>query len=82
MVAAAAAGSLAINPARALLDGCNQVAVTAKFGFWAALAGFAVNAVALIAGAGIYATAIGAVCSLLFSVAYFGLRWRRFLPSF
>ncbi|MEI6078930.1 MAG: hypothetical protein WCS94_25380 [Verrucomicrobiota bacterium] len=82
LVAAAAAGSLAINPARALLDGCNQVAVTSKFGFWGALAGFIVNAVALIAGAGIYATAIGAVCSVLLSAAYFGLRWRKFFVQF
>ena len=82
IVAAAAAGSLAINPARALLDGCNQVAVTSKFGFWGALIGFVVNAVALIAGAGIYATAIGAVCSVLLSAAYFGLRWRRFFIQF
>ncbi|MEI6076669.1 MAG: hypothetical protein WCS94_13890 [Verrucomicrobiota bacterium] len=82
MVAAAAAGSLAINPARALLDGCNQVAVTAKFSFWAALAGFLVNALALGLGAGIYVTAIGAACSLLISAGYFGLRWRRFFAQF
>ena len=82
IVAASAAGSLAINPARSLLDGCNQMAVTAKFGFWAALAGFAVNALALIAGSGIYVTAIGAAFSLLLSAAYFGLRWRRFFSRF
>ncbi len=82
LVAAAAAGSLAINPALALLNGCNQVAVTSKFGFWGALVGFVVNAVALIAGAGIYASAIGAVCSVLLSAAYFGLRWRKFFVQF
>ena len=82
IVAAAAAGSLAINPARSLLVGCNQVAVTSKFGFWAALAGFAVNALALIAGAGLYVCAIGAAFSLLLSAAYFGLRWRRFFVQF
>src|ERR1039458_2265519 len=72
MIAVTAAFSLAINPAWALLEGCNQVAVVAQFRFWAALASFAVNAVALIAGAGIYASAIGAVFSLLLSVSYSG----------
>jgi O-antigen/teichoic acid export membrane protein len=58
------------------------VAVTAKFGFWAALASFIVNALALILGAGIYVSAIGAAASLLISAAYFGLRWRRFFAQF
>ena len=82
IIAAAAAGSLAINPARSLLDGCNQVAVTAKFSFWASLAGFAVNALALISGAGIYVSAIGAVFSFLLSLSYFGLHWRSFFAQF
>lgn len=82
MIAVTAALSLAINPAWSLLNGCNQVAVVAKFSFWAALASFAVNAVALIAGAGIYASAIGSVFSLLLSVGYLALRWKPFLAQF
>ena len=82
IVAASAAGSLAINPAGSLLSGCNQVAVTAKFGFWAVLASFVVNALALVGGAGIYVSAIGAAFSLLLPAAYFGLRWRRFFAQF
>ena len=82
MIAVTAALSLAINPAWSLLNGCNQVAVVAKFSFWASLASFAVNAVALIAGAGIYASAIGSVFSLLLSVGYLALRWKPFLAQF
>jgi O-antigen/teichoic acid export membrane protein len=82
IIAVTAALSLAVNPAWALLEGCNKVAVIAQFRFWAALATFAVNALALIAGAGIYASAIGSVLALLFSVGYLGLRWRRFLLQF
>src|ERR1035437_7290365 len=82
MIAVTAALSLAINPAWSLLNGCNQVAVVAKVSFWAALASFAVNAVALIARAGIYASAIGSVFSLLLSVGYLALRWKPFLAQF
>ncbi len=82
LIAVAAAGSLLINPAWALLDGCNQIAITAKFRFWAALASFAVNALALIAGAGIYASAIGAAGSLLISVGYLAVRWQPFFRQF
>src|ERR1035437_7074725 len=82
MIAVTAAFSLAINPAMSLLNGCNQIAVTARFGFWAALASFGMNALALIAGAGIYASAIGSVFSLLFTVGYLVLRWRPFLCQF
>jgi len=82
IIAVTAALSLAINPAWSLLDGCNQVAVIAKFRFWAALGSFTVNALALIAGAGIYASAIGAVFSLLLSVGYLGLRWKPFFGQF
>ena len=81
-IAVVAALSLAINPASSLLNGCNQIAVTARFGFWQTLACFAVNAVALIAGAGIYASAIGAAFSLLFSVGYFVVCWRPFFAQF
>ena len=56
--------------------------VTARFGFWQALAGFAVSALALIAGTGIYASAIGAVASLLLSAGYFVVRWRPFFAQF
>jgi O-antigen/teichoic acid export membrane protein len=82
MIAVTAAGSLAINPAWALLEGCNRVAIIAQFRFWTTLASFGVNAVALILGAGIYASAIGAVCGLLFSVGYLVIRWRLFLGQF
>ena len=82
LIAVAAAGSLLINPAWALLNGCNQIAVTAKFNFWAALASFAVNALALIAGAGIYASALGAAGSLLISVGYLAMRWQPFFRQF
>ncbi len=81
IISVAVALSLAVNPAWALLDGCNQVAVVAKFRFCSALASFAVNALALIAGAGIYASAIGVVFGLLLSVSYFGLRWRAFFAQ-
>jgi O-antigen/teichoic acid export membrane protein len=82
LIALSAACSLAINPAGSLLGGCNQVAVTAKFGFWSALASFAMNALALIMGAGIYVSAISAAFSVLLSVAYFGLRWWPFFSHF
>ncbi len=82
LIAATAAGSLAVNPAWSLLQGCNQVAVVAKFNFWAALASFAVNAIALIAGAGIYASAFGAAFSLLLSVGYLIWRWGPFFRQF
>ena len=82
IIAVTAALALAINPAWALLNGCNQVAVVAKFNFWAALASFAANAVALISGAGIYASAMGAAISLLFSVSYLIWRWRHFFRQF
>lgn len=82
MIAVTAALALAINPAWSLLNGCNQIAVVAKFNFWAALASFTVNALALISGAGIYASALGAAFSLLFSVGYLVWRWRHFLSQF
>jgi O-antigen/teichoic acid export membrane protein len=82
MIAVTAALALAINPAWSLLQGCNQIAVVAKFNFWAALMSFAVNAIALISGAGIYASAFGVAFSLLFSVSYLVVRWRPFLCQF
>lgn len=82
LITAAAAGSLAINPAWSLLQGCNQVAVVAKYNFWAALALFGVNAVALISGAGVYASAIGAMFNLLLSIGYLLWRWRAFFRQF
>lgn len=82
LIATTAALSLAVNPAWSLLEGCNQVAVIAKFRFWAALTSFGANALALIAGAGIYASAIGAVFTLLFAVGYLVWRWRSFFRQF
>ena len=82
MIAVTAALALAINPAWSLLQGCNQIAVVAKFNFWAALMSFAVNAIALISGAGIYASAVGAACSLLFSMGYLLVRWQPFFLQF
>jgi len=82
LIAVTAALALAINPAWSLLNGCNQIAVVAKFNFWAALASFAANAIALISGAGIYASALGAAFSLLFSVGYLVWRWRHFFRQF
>ena len=82
IIAVTAALSLAINPAWSLLEGCNQVAVVARFRFWAALASFAVNAGALISGAGIYASAIGAASAWLVAAAYLLLRWRPFFRQF
>ena len=82
IIALTAALSLAINPAWSLLEGCNQVAVIAQFRFWAVLASFAANAVALILGTGIYASAWGSVAGLLFSLGYLGLYWRSFLGQF
>jgi O-antigen/teichoic acid export membrane protein len=82
IIAVTAALSLAVNPAWSLLQGCNQVAVLAKFNFWVALATFGANAVALISGAGIYASAIGAAFNLLLSLAYLLWRWRAFFMQF
>jgi len=82
LIAVTAALALAINPAWALLEGCNQVATVAQFRFWGSLISFAINAGALIAGAGIYAIAIGAIGSLLVSLGYLGLRWQPFLRQF
>src|ERR1043166_6445087 len=82
IIAVTAALSLAINPATSLLSGCNQIAVIARFAFWQTLAGFAVNAMALILGAGIYASAFGAASSLLLLVGYFVVGWRSFFAQF
>ena len=82
MIAVTAALALAINPAWSLLQGCNQIAVVAKFNFWAALASFTVNALALFSGAGMYASALGAAFSLLFSGGYLIWRWRHFFRQF
>lgn len=82
LITVTAALSLAINPAWSLLQGCNQLHVIAQFRFWAALAAFGANAGALIAGAGIYASAFGSAFSLLFCVAYLLLRWRPFFLQF
>jgi O-antigen/teichoic acid export membrane protein len=82
MVVASAAGSLAINPARALLEGCNQIAVIAKFTIVNSLAGFVVSAISLVAGMGIYVTAITAATGFLLSLGYYVLYWRRFFVHF
>lgn len=82
LIAAAAAGTLAINPAWSLLQGCNQVAVVAKFNFWLALAVFGANAAALVLGAGVYVSAIAAVVNLAISVIYLLWRWRAFFRQF
>jgi O-antigen/teichoic acid export membrane protein len=82
IITVTAALSLAINPAWALLEGCNKVAVVAQFRFWAALAIFTVNALALIAGAGIYVSAIGSLCNLLICLGYLGWRWKSFFFQF
>jgi O-antigen/teichoic acid export membrane protein len=82
LVAVTAAGSLAINPAWSLLQGCNRVADVAKFNFWAALVSFSANALALVAGAGIYAAVTGALVSLAVSVTYLVWRWRGFFQQF
>ena len=82
MIAVAAAGVLAINPAWSLLQGCNQVATVAKYNFWAALGVFLANAIALISGAGIYVSAIGAMTGLIIAVGYLFWRWRAFFRQF
>jgi len=82
LVAVTAAGSLAINPAWSLLQGCNRIADVAKFNFFAALVSFAANALALIAGAGIYAAVTGAAVTLLVSISYLVWRWRGFFQQF
>lgn len=82
LIATTAALTLAVNPAWSLLEGCNQVAVVAKFRFWAALTSFGANAIALIAGAGIYASAFGAMFALLFSLGYLVWRWWPFFRQF
>ncbi|HEY4415412.1 MAG TPA: hypothetical protein VGO57_06945 [Verrucomicrobiae bacterium] len=82
IIALAAAFSLMINPAWSLLNGCNQIAITSKFSFWSALACFGVNAAALMAGAGIYASAIGAMFSVLLSAGYLGWYWKNFFIQF
>lgn len=74
--------SLAINPVWALLEGCNRIVEVAKFRLWSSLCAFLVNAVAFIAGAGIYVPAIGSVFLLLFSGSYMILFWRSFLGQF
>jgi hypothetical protein len=82
IIALTASLALAVNPAWSLLEGCNQVALVAQFRFWAALAVFGSNALALVLHAGIYVAAIGAVCNLLFSLAYLLIRWRPFFLQF
>lgn len=74
--------TLAINPAWALLEGCNRVVEIARFRLWSTALGFLVNAVAFVAGAGIYVTAIGSAFSLLFSAVYIVACWRSFLTQF
>jgi len=82
IIAATAAATLAINPAWSLLQGCNQVATVAKFNFWATLGVFGANAVALMMGAGVYASAVGPLFNLLLSLAYLAVRWRPFFRQF
>ncbi len=74
--------SLAVNPAWALLEGCNRVATLAQFRFWSTLAGFLVNAILLMAGAGIYASALGSVFTNLLSVGYLLICWHPFFRQF
>jgi O-antigen/teichoic acid export membrane protein len=82
LIAVTAACALAVNPAWSLLQGCNQIAVVAKFRLWQTLAVFAANAAALLAGAGIYASALGAAFSLLLSLIYLAWRWGPFFRQF
>lgn len=82
MVVTVAALSLAINPAWALLDGCNQVAIVARFRLWVSLVLPAVNAAALIAGCGIYVSAVTSAVSLLCSIGYLYFRWKPFFYQF
>jgi len=82
IIASVAAASLAINPAWALLEGCNQVAIIARFRFWASMVAFGTNAGFLIAGTGIYASALMALCNLLFALGYLCIFWLPFFRQF
>lgn len=82
IIAVSAGVSLAINPAWSLLEGCNQVAAIAQFRFWAATACFSANALGLITGAGIYASAFGAALNVILSLAYLFWRWWSFIRQF
>ena len=79
IIAITAALSLAINPAWALLEGCNQVAKLSQFRFLASAATFVINALALMGGTGIYASAIGALFTLLLGLVYLLIVWRQLL---
>lgn len=82
IIAITASLSLALNPAWALLEGCNRVVEIARFRLWATGLGFLVNVASFILGAGIYVTAIAAAFSLLFSFSYILWFWRPFLRQF
>ena len=82
IIAVTAPLGLAINPAWALLEGCNQVPAVAQYRFWASLTAFAANAAALVLGAGIYVSACVSVVSLLFGVGWLAVFWRPFLVQF
>ncbi len=82
VVAIASSASLAIHPAWALLEGCDQISRVAQARLWLALAGCLVNAVALISGAGLFTQAVMAVFSLFFSLAWLFAQWRPFLLQF
>lgn len=74
--------SLAINPAWAFLEGCNQVAPVAIFRFVSTIIGFACTAAAMAGGAGIYTAAIAGIVSVIMSIAYLGWRWGGFFTMF
>jgi O-antigen/teichoic acid export membrane protein len=82
IIVVCAALGLAINPAWALLEGCNQVPAVALYRLCASLTSFSVGAIALPLGAGIYVSAIGSVVGLLVALGYLGLRWRHFFRQF
>jgi hypothetical protein len=82
IIAITAALSLAINPAWSLLEGCNQITSVAQIRLASSLAGFVGNAVSLITGLGIYASAVGTACSVLIGIGFLLFQWRPFLGQF
>lgn len=82
IISTTAAFAVMVNPAWALLEGCNKVTNVAQYRCMVSLLGFFVNALALWGGAGIYVPAICSASTFLFAVGYLFFVWKRFFAQF
>lgn len=77
LVASICAGfNFLLTPIWAVLDGCNRVAEIATYRFWLTLIGFLASTICLPMGLGIHLVTVSSIVTLIFPLAYLGLRWR------